>query len=172
MKKFAIIFSLLATVTLLTVGCDSQKLPPGMPDLYPTTLTFTCDGQPLDDAVITLVPQDGPAKGQWVIGGRTDASGVLNVKTHGQYDGAPEGKMVVCVDKQRIVPGPISQTERPTDDIGAMQDYDRKVREEQEIYLVAGQELKDPATSTLEITITPGKNRKEFEVPKVDERIQ
>lgn len=83
-------------VLALAVGCG-KKLPDGMPKLQKVQLTFVQEGAPLDKASIKLVSED--ASMQWTVGGSTDASGSVVLRTHGEYVGVPAGKYKVCVTK-------------------------------------------------------------------------
>lgn len=172
MKKSAIIFSFFTALAIVAVGCNKQDLPPGFPELNPTTLTFVCDGSPLADADIMLVPTGAPS--QWVVGGKTDADGKLVVRTHGEYLGAPEGEMAVTVRKERREDGEFAKNNpRPEGgDVGAKMAWDRKATAERSVFLVCGSEYLDPSTTPLKITIKKGKNSEKFDLPKVDEQIQ
>jgi hypothetical protein len=66
-------------------------MPDGMPKRYPTTITITQQGQILPDAGVTLVSLGNSPK--WVSGSLTDKHGNATIRTHGQYDGAPLGKL-------------------------------------------------------------------------------
>jgi len=77
----------------LVTGCG-QKLPDGMPTLYPVTITVTQDGSPLDDAVVMLSGTE-----QWISTGRTDARGNAVLYTQGFYVGVPAGTFSVTVTK-------------------------------------------------------------------------
>lgn len=68
-----------------------------MPKLYPTTITVTQNGQPLENASVSLIPED--ETGKWAAGGDTDSSGRASLKTQGMYKGVAEGKYKVCVTK-------------------------------------------------------------------------
>jgi len=87
----------LALILPVCFGCSDDR-PAGMPPLYPVTLTFTLDGQPLDAAFVMLHAEDGPNTA-WAVGGTTDAEGRAIIVTHGQFRGAPAGKFKVCVVK-------------------------------------------------------------------------
>ena len=53
-----------------------------------------------------LIPE---SESKWSVGGLTDANGLCNLRTHGQFNGAPEGtyKVVVIKDVTEIqAPGP------------------------------------------------------------------
>lgn len=90
-------FLVLPILTLSLSGCGTSK-PEGFPDLVRATITVTQEGQPLADAVITLTPSDGGKN--WAIGGTTDSTGKLALRTYGTHDGAPLGKFKVAVTKE------------------------------------------------------------------------
>ena len=164
MKKFAMIFSLCSLVSLVFVsGCGGQKLPDGMPNLYPTTITLTVDGKPFTGGLITLVPVSGTL--QWQVAAPTDERGKAVIRTHGEYIGAPEGEMKVCVSAIRNEEGPTAATPRPND-YGEGIAWDAAVLKERETFLVAGKEYGDAATTPLTMTIKKGKNEATFDVPE------
>jgi len=80
-------------------GCSNEYRPSDLPPLFPVTLTFLLDGQPLDKAMVTLHTEDQTIA-KWTIGGETDADGKAMIVTHGQFRGAPAGTFKVCVLKQ------------------------------------------------------------------------
>ena len=81
---------------LAVAGCGGEPKPDGLPKLYPVTLTFTQNGEPCADAIVTLVPvSDSP----WGTGGITNANGNVRVQTHGKFPGAPAGKYKITVSK-------------------------------------------------------------------------
>ena len=47
-------YSIVLLTLLCFAGCTSQKLPDGMPKLYPVTMTVTQEGKPLADASVML----------------------------------------------------------------------------------------------------------------------
>ena len=165
MKKTAIIFSLFAVVALaLTAGCGGQKLPDGMPKLNPTTITLTVDGKPFAGAIISLFPATGTF--QWSVSAVTDASGKAVMKTQGNYDGAPEGELKVCVQAVRNIEGETSATEMPTDDYNKMVEWQKAVEDERQTFLVAGAQYGTAETTPLSITIKKGKNSATFDIPE------
>jgi hypothetical protein len=95
---------LVVLVSVALTGCG-ERLPPGMPKLYPVSITIVQEGTPLAGAVVQLIPED-PAKIQWGPGGRTDESGVAVLRTNGPYKGAPLGKYKVVVTKSEVEPHP------------------------------------------------------------------
>ena len=86
---------------LAFVGCGGEPRPDGFPKLYPVSLTFIQEGEPVADAAVILLPQDD---NRWSSGGATDANGVAVLRTHGRFLGVPVGKYKVMVTKQEIVP--------------------------------------------------------------------
>ena len=96
MKSERIVF-LSLLLGLVMSGC-SQKLPEGMPKLYPCTVTFVQGAEPLQDATIDLLLQEGDTK--WNISATTDEEGRAVFMTHGRYKGAPEGKYKVVITKR------------------------------------------------------------------------
>ena len=91
-------FGLLVTALICLTGCTGEKRPPGMPPLYPVDIKVLQDGQPLEDANVSLRPLDKSLS--WGIGGTTDAQGTAQLWTHGQYRGAYAGTFKVVVAKE------------------------------------------------------------------------
>lgn len=103
MNRIICLFSALLAVSFFT-GCG-EKLPDGIPKLYPTWITVTQEGEPIGEALVQLIPEDD-ALMQWGPSGITDASGVAKMKTNAKYDGAPLGKYKVTVIKREREPHP------------------------------------------------------------------
>ena len=99
MKKTSGYMIFLFVVLFLTLsGCGSDH-PKGMPKLYPATITVTYDdGSPAVGADVILFPEN-TAIIQWVYAGKTDEKGSAIMKTHGAYQGIPEGKYKVSLQK-------------------------------------------------------------------------
>jgi hypothetical protein len=103
MPKIIVYFPFRVLLLALTVsmipGCGGgEKKPDGFPPLLPLTITITQDGEPLVEAIVTLVPDSGPM--QWGSGGYTDSKGKAVIKTHGSFQGAPAGKYKVTIFKR------------------------------------------------------------------------
>ena len=77
----------------------------GFPPLYPCQITITQGEQPLEGAMVRLVPETGSFA--WGITGKTDAHGTAKMSTHTNYPGAPEGTFKVCVSKIYETPSQI-----------------------------------------------------------------
>lgn len=105
------LFALLGAVALsAVVGCGGPKKPADLPELYPVKITVIQDGQPLEGASVML--NDPTLQVRFVMGGQTDAKGVAEIKTDGQFSGAPAGEFKVTVRKTTE---PESAGEAPTD---------------------------------------------------------
>lgn len=95
------ILLLLSPVLVLAVslGCGS-KLPPGMPKLYPVTVTVTFDdGKPVRGAGVIFRLTDPVLTRTWLHAGTTDSEGKVNLMTDGEYPGIPAGKYSVTIEK-------------------------------------------------------------------------
>jgi len=70
-----------------------------MPRLYDCILTFQfADGSPVAGASVTLVPENAELM-QWSFSGVTNASGVVRIRAHGDFPGAPAGNYKVVISK-------------------------------------------------------------------------
>ncbi len=147
-------FSIAISLALVSLGCG-QKKPDGMPSLEPATLKVVQDGAPCAGANVNLKALDSSNK--WTCGGTTDETGVVTLKTHGQYKGVPVGKYKVAVSKTvgEGTPPPPS----PIDEESA-----RVFREYQESgatyeeFAVVDKQYMLIETTPLEIEIVKGKN--------------
>ena len=141
-KYFSLIYlCVLGGLCFFAFGCG-PKYPPGMPKLYPVKLTFTQEGKPLELASVMLYPEDSGMT--WGVGGSTDNSGVVTLKTHGEFNGAPAGKYKVCVRKF-LMEGELPTLANP----GAPPPVD---------YELVDQQYKQPNTTPLTIEIKAGSN--------------
>ena len=164
MKKSILALSLGLFVVLgLAAGCG-PKLPDGMPALYPTEITITVDGQPVENALVSAFPAS--ATFTWPIGGKTDASGKVALMTDGKYSGAPEGELTVCVIKNRDVHGETFNTPKPTDSYDSARAWERKVTSELQTFRVVGVDYNAKETSPLKMTIKKGSNAETFDIPE------
>jgi hypothetical protein len=89
---------------LFFFGCG-QKLPEGMPKLYPVTITIVQENTPLEGAIVQLIPED-VSLSNWGPMGITNVSGVAELRTNGKYKGSPSGQFKVLVTKREVEPHP------------------------------------------------------------------
>jgi hypothetical protein len=139
-------------ISMTITGCGGTTRPPGMPKLYPVTISVIQDDKPLADAVVTLIPEE--VGNQWSSGGATDAKGQLKPMTYSQFPGVPEGKYKVCISKQELV--------------GEMDFSDpASPRGNQQLFEVIDPVFKSKDTTTLEMEVSPkSKNNVSFDVGK------
>ncbi|MCL2304602.1 MAG: hypothetical protein FWC43_04595 [Planctomycetaceae bacterium] len=135
-----------------------------MPELFSCKITITQGGQPLQDALVDLAPEEA-ALG-WTITGITDAKGIATIKTQGIYDGVPAGAYKVCVSKAESAPSKFPPpTESATAAPAAWDEWRRNV--ETEIvprYSLVKPEYNDKTQTPHSITVTKGKNNATFDV--------
>lgn len=159
MKRYFAFASLVVCVFLMS-GCHRVELPEGLPQPQPTILTFTQAGQPLADAQITLVPSDMSLI-KFVMGGTTDAKGILDVYTMGNYRGVPAGDYSVVVTKNRDYYGEYEGQTKP-DDMDTKEWGDLLLANKVTIHIV-GEEYADASTTPFKITVKNGKNEFKFD---------
>ena len=127
---------------LLLAGCGGPPKPEGLPKLYSTTIQLTQAGDPCEEASVRLVPE---LQSNWPVGGSTDATGTVTLKTYGKYPGAPEGKYKVVVSKVERQP------------VGSASSSMYEVQKEV-VYDLVNPIYSTPEGTPLEIEIRPGKN--------------
>ncbi|MCL2118808.1 MAG: hypothetical protein FWH27_10330 [Planctomycetaceae bacterium] len=147
---------LLIGVAFCSFGCSrGPKKPDGMPQLYLTEITVNSESGLVDDAIVSLYPADG-SRTQWSSGARTNAQGVARIKTHGQFDGAPEGKYKVVVKKT------VAEGEAPPPmgvDAESQRIYDEYMSSgnTQKLFRVVDSQFDSAKTTPLEIEVSPQK---------------
>ena len=147
---------LLIGLVLCSFGCSrGPKRPDGFPKIYPTEITVNSASGPVEDAIVTLYPADG-SRSQWSSGARTNAKGVARIKTHGQFDGAPEGKYKVVVKKtvaEGDAPPPMGV------DAESQRIYDEYMRSgnKQKFFSVIDAQFGSASSTKLEIAVTSQK---------------
>jgi len=167
--KFKITF-LICFCVMVCFGCG-RKLPPGMPKLYPATITVTYDdGKPVDSATVIFHPTTPFESGKfWVIAGITDAKGQAEVYTQVDYQGMPAGKYNVVVQKF-IVEGtpPPSNPSMPmnAEQQQAYRDYLKSGKRPERFQLVENEYLDAAKTPLKDIEVKAGKNMFDLKVGK------
>jgi len=140
----------MSSIVWLFSGCGGEKFPPGMPKLYPATITVIQDGKPLDGAGVILLNVDPSAL--WSVGGITDKDGTVKLRTEGRYNGAPLGKYKVSVEKMETpditMPGEPSNREEE-------KEYNRILKEMADKTFYVVDRKYALGVSELEVEITP-----------------
>lgn len=90
----------LAILSLGTAGCGPE-LPEGLDAVYPVEVTVTYNGNPLPEADVYFVPDDGNQRFAAV--GTTDANGKATLYTLNKYKGAKAGPHNISVSKWEVV---------------------------------------------------------------------
>ncbi|MDR0335552.1 MAG: Ig-like domain-containing protein [Planctomycetaceae bacterium] len=149
-----IIPTLLISCLIVTSGCG-EKLPEGLPALFPATLTITLEGKPIANAIVSLSSADNSHL--WASGGTTDKNGQLTVYTHGRYQGIPAGKYKVTVD---CITSGVPMPQNPT--MEQIEEHNRN----HPSFRIVPLEYIEKMTTPLEIEITQGKNMLTLDIPK------
>jgi len=157
---------------VVCTGCGGPSLPPDLPKLHPTVITVVQEGKPLADAFVAMVNVDQSVK--WSCAARTDASGRATMMTEGMYAGAPEGTYSVTIIKQEVEAGPdlYADAPDPNADREAYQAwYSQNAqriaaasRQQRVVYDLLDPKFGNLNTTTLEVTIVPGRNQHTFDV--------
>lgn len=93
--------ALCVAATLASCGCGGKKKPEGMPKLVPCEVKITQEGAPLEGAVVSFYSDSST----WGVSGTTDAVGVAEMHTYGDFRGSPEGTFKVTVEKSVLDAG-------------------------------------------------------------------
>ncbi len=147
-------------VTVLVLpflGCGSD-LPPGALPTHPVSVTVTYNGDVVDGATVTFISQDGEPVAAY---GRTDSSGVAQMKTYVEGDGAVVGQHKVLISKMEATGGGPHEAE-------SLEEYDApELAEDAQVaavkYLVP-QKYGSPVTSELTAQVTSGRNEIRFDL--------
>lgn len=96
------VFSILFVIGCLFIGasCNRTPRPDDLPKLYPCVLTVMQEQAPLAGALVNFHSENPSFK--WTITGVTDLSGLASMKTHGNFQGVPEGEYIVTISKTEI----------------------------------------------------------------------
>ena len=161
MTKWMWRFSFLIVGACIFLGCNREKLPEGMPKLYPCTITIIQDGKPLSEASITLHPEDSTLL-RWIPGGVTDRNGVCTVRTLGRYPGSMSGSFKVTVEKIEAEESSFPGDPPPGVDKG---EWDRK-REQEKLraWRLVEKKYSSYLTTPLEMQVSAGKNSEKFDI--------
>lgn len=156
MKRNWNLYALMLGLLVVSVCGCSEDRPEGFPELYPTTVTITQDGEKLADATVTLFPED-TSLSRWTVGGVTDSNGKVTLNTYSQYEGAPAGSFKVIVTKTETEGDPIPETPGPNSSSEERAAYDRAIKTGSfQVFQVVAAEYRAAGTTPLTVEITSG----------------
>lgn len=127
--------------SLLISGCGGSSEPADRPERTQVSGTVTYQGNPVDGAIITLLPDDPTAKGAYAT---TDSSGKFQLSTFGGNDGAVPGNYKVSVRKLESISAPQPNPGDPG--------YDPSAPEPEPKHLLP-EKYADPHKSGLTVTV-------------------
>lgn len=156
------IFLAITLVLCILSGCKQQPRPAGLPTLYPCEITITQENQPLEEADVRLLLENGTT--EWVTSGKTNARGVAKLSTQAHFAGAPAGTFKVLVSKN--VPAP-SKYPTPAKDASTEEWTEWRgkiVSETCPLIRHVKPEFDDAGQTPHSITISKGKNNAVFDV--------
>lgn len=149
--------TLFVLVVLCLIGCGGQKRPSDLPKLFPTSITITQEGVPLENALVTMFSSDEGFK--WSVAAITDASGKAAIMTHGLHAGAPEGDFKVVVTK----------TESSNAGANTKVDPDAPSAGQatsETLYNLVEKQYMDKDTTPITISVAKGKNVQTYDIGK------
>lgn len=149
-KQFSLFF--FCTVLLIFAGCG-EKLPDGMPPLYPVSIHLTYeDGTPMADTFLSFKPESGPRN--WSVSATTDAKGNAEVRTHGRYKGMPAGKWKITLEKEKLEGIPDPGVPSP-DDPESVKKYEEwmKSSDKEKIFSLVEDIYREKSTTPLAINV-------------------
>ena len=160
---FKITIVLAIAVLCFCVGCDKgPQKPKDMPDLFPCVITITQGNVPLEGALVVLTPKSGVSNG-WSTDGVTNAKGVVELKTHGDFKGVPPGEFLVLVTKTELSPSDLGDI-APTDPVKYEEWHLGKLAEKRITYRLVKPEFGNAKTTPHSITISKESNKATFDV--------
>lgn len=128
------VFSVVTGGCLLALsGCKKENRPEGLPVLYSCSVKVVHGDEPAEGVDVRLY--DPAVSRQWSVSGTTDASGVAQLRTHGQFPGAPAGTFKVVLRKSE------NENTGP------------EGRETVKIFSLVEKQYRDESTTPLEISV-------------------
>lgn len=153
MRRCAFPFCCAMLAALL--GCSPAD--DGGPTRVPASVAVTYNGSPVEGASITLVPK---AEGEAAYG-MTDASGVAQLSTRGENDGAIPGEYQVLISKSETKSADVKID---SNEVGAMPSGADAMKQAETRHLVP-EKYSAIGTTDLTATIDPsGKNALSFDL--------
>lgn len=141
--------------SILFMGCG-EKLPEGMPPLYPVRIHLAYEnGSPVSDAILSFSPESGPRP--WSVATTTDTNGNAEIRTHGRYWGMPAGnwKIVVKKELRTGIPDPGTPSSEDPESVKAYEEYLKSPNKEK-IFTLVDKVYRNKTTTPLEIKVEKG----------------
>ena len=145
---------LVAIILGMQSGCDSGK--PSF-DTQPVTGTVTYNGSPVENALVTFVPDSGSNSAS----GRTDASGQYSLNTTG-VPGAPLGSYRVKIVKMQVVSGAPPVVMGQSEEDGDSYNPDAETAKPPADFKPLPPKFADVKTSGFTYTVIEGENKADF----------
>jgi hypothetical protein len=154
---------LLAFVVLCAAGCG-ERLPSGLPKVYPVSLIIVQEGTPLADATVSLIPKN--TESSWSATGVTDASGKAEFYTQGKYKGVPADDYKIVVLKTFTEPSQYAGQGKPAD-VDYMEWQNKLGAEKLRSYNLVEEKYCDRSMTPLELHVdADGVKNKQIEAGK------
>ena len=160
--RFLLFFVALFVPAIVLSGCGGPERPADLPPLFSTKITVVQEGKPLEGAMVRLVSDD--LSFAWIVAAITDASGVAEIMTHGQFSGAPLGTYKVVITKTEPENKGDIATARPDNESGEQVQVQQQ--KTLKLYTLLEKQYTQLTTTPLTITIQKGKNNEKFDVGK------
>lgn len=155
MKNSFLLFAVFCSLILTCLSGCGEKMPAGMPKLFPAQITLTYDdGKPVTDAMLILIADQGSSVGTWSHTGNTDEQGKAEIYTQGRYKGLPAATFKVTVVKE-IREGTPNPGE-PVDAESAKKYEDwKKSSNKEKVYKVVEETYENAAKTPISVTVAP-----------------
>lgn len=135
---------LLLAIFLLLPGCS--KKPPGFPKLVPCKIKVICEGEPVSNAVVMLIPEESSSAVSVNIAGRTSVDGAVEMGTSlGTYiqKGVPTGKYLVTIRQEPVI------------ELSEELKAEREKVNSQEAFVAWSEKTKEAARAAMEQLVVP-----------------
>ena len=145
--------------SLALTGCD--KTYPGGEKLYPVTITVSESGQPVDNAVVILVRENGQGLNT---AGLTDGSGKAVIMVDAEWKGAPLGTYSVRISKEPPFTPDLSDEEYAALRPDLQEEYNNKMQAKRSQLKPVVPLVLSGDKSPLKLEVTAGKNEETYDI--------
>lgn len=156
-------FILCCLALALSGACRRADRPADLPKLYPCEIVVLSEGKPFPGVKVSFYKSDPAFK--WGIGAFTDETGTAKMRTHGKYDGVPEGEYLVTITKEER--DKIDVLRNEAGEIISMGSTRAMVG----VYSYVDPQFTEQETTSLKINVEKKKTKQEFEVGKNEKKL-